>query len=273
MWPKFMTKTQLKVETEDQQSKVVQAYLDELLQEATEPEAEPEADPVASVVEKDVLPEVAVQTTTPVPAAQDSDLLSLEQNHRALTDISRALEKQHDAVDVASEAESDPLMLEAPSWMGQDVECLLFEIGQLKLAIPLSGLSSIQKPVKPLTRLFGQPEWYLGLFSHENAQIKVLDTLALVQAGGGRDYQKDPTKYVLIIQDFNWALAVDKLCSTHIFKADQVRWRSKLRQQSWLCGTVIDEMCALLDGQKLAYAVSQKPEAVALELAQLKSKN
>ena len=44
-----------------------------------------------------------------------------------------------------------------------------------------------------------------------------------------------------------WALACQEICDTVTLVHDSIKWRGEGSKRPWLAGTVISEMCALLD--------------------------
>src|SRR5690606_31871241 len=56
-----------------------------------------------------------------------------------------------------------PAAAAVPAWREAPFEALLFDVGGLTLAVPLISLGSIHSLDGPITPLFGQPDWFLGL--------------------------------------------------------------------------------------------------------------
>ncbi|HEV8077548.1 MAG TPA: chemotaxis protein CheW, partial [Marinobacter sp.] len=49
-----------------------------------------------------------------------------------------------------------------------------------------------------------------------------------------------------------WGLACDNVAQSFTLNPQQVRWRTSRSKRPWLAGTVIDQMCAMLDAQSMA---------------------
>jgi len=54
-------------------------------------------------------------------------------------------------------------------------------------------------------------------------------------------------KHIILIDDSHWGLACESVIEVINLQADSVKWRSSRTKRRWLLGTVIDQMCALLD--------------------------
>ncbi|MDF3936784.1 CheW domain-containing protein [Pseudomonas citronellolis] len=140
-----------------------------------------------------------------------------------------------------------------PLWAAEPFECLLFDVAGLTLAVPLVCLGSIY-PLsgKELTPLFGQPDWFLGILPSQSGNLKVLDTARWVMPERYRDDYREGLQYVISVQGYEWGLAVHQVSRSVRLNPSEVKWRSQRQQRPWLAGTVIEQMCALLDVSALA---------------------
>jgi len=142
-------------------------------------------------------------------------------------------------------------MLPYPQWAASGFECLLFYVGGLKLAVPLILLGGIHRIDQELTPLFGQPDWFLGLYPRKTMEgqqnIRVVHTSKWVMPEK-QTQEVDPLNhYVISLGDSEWGLLSHKLSDSIRLMPDQVKWRSDAGKRPWLAGTVIDHMCAILD--------------------------
>lgn len=140
-----------------------------------------------------------------------------------------------------------------PEWAEEPFECLLFDVAGLTMAVPLVSLGSIYTlEGQELTPLFGQPDWFLGLLPCQTGNLWVIDTARWVLAERYRAEYRDGLQYVISIQGCEWGLAVHQVSHSIRLEPQQVKWRGQRSQRPWLAGTVIEQMCALLDVQALA---------------------
>lgn len=141
-----------------------------------------------------------------------------------------------------------------PEWAQSEFQAIYFNVGRLKLATPLIGLSRTSKFDRVVTKIPGQPSWFLGLLEDQGKKIGLLDTgqlmLGKVQ-GLNRDLNVQPFKSMLVTQDGNWALACDDLLTIGRLTPEQVRWRTNRRRKPWLIGTIIEELVAVVDVNQL----------------------
>ncbi|WP_339668391.1 chemotaxis protein CheW [Dasania marina] len=139
-----------------------------------------------------------------------------------------------------------------PSWAQQRFECLLFSVGGLTLAVPLAELGSIIPITDELTPLFGQIDWFMGLLTVKQGNIRTVNTAKVVMPERYQEGMADNFNYVISINGVDWGLAVDDVASAITLSPEDVRWRSERSKRPWLAGTVVDHMCALLDVSQLA---------------------
>lgn len=63
---------------------------------------------------------------------------------------------------------------------------------------------------------------------------------------------RERVKHIVLIDNYRWGLACDKIGEVITLQPDEVRWRSDTSSRKWLAGTVIDHMCALLNSEAFA---------------------
>jgi purine-binding chemotaxis protein CheW len=227
----------------------IQSYLDALLQDAaaelavtgqTVASAPPE--PVARVV-----PVVTPTASAQVPAAEAS-LSALSADWESVpAERSAAIAAEPSAV-----VEQAGALPASQAWREQPFEALLFEVGGLKLAVPLVSLGTIHALETDITPLFGQPDWFLGILPSASGNLKVLDTARWVMPERYTPDLKDNLKFVISVQGHDWGMAVHGVSQSIRLMPEQVKWRSQQGKRPWLAGTVIEHMCALLDVSSLA---------------------
>jgi len=228
-----------------------------------------------------------------VQAARDQHAQQMQQKQRDAErrermDAARALVKQriaarsaeHIAADIAAEnaREADPPAVEItaeilldqriqkppewlengrPVWAQSAFECLLFSVSGLTLAVPLVELGSIYPIKDHLTPIAGQIDWFMGLLHvHGRNHIRTVNTAKIVMPEKFDAGFVEQVRYVISINGYDWGLAVDNVDKSIKLKPGDVRWRSERSKRSWLAGTVVDYMCALVDVQELAVMLS-----------------
>ena len=144
-----------------------------------------------------------------------------------------------------------------PSWRNEPFEALLFDVGGLTLAVPLVALGTIHALDAPITPLFGQPDWFLGLLPTAGSNLKVLDTARWVMPERYQPALRDTISFVISVQGHDWGMAVHGVSESIRLRPEQVKWRSGQGRRPWLAGTVIEHMCALLDVEALAAMIKR----------------
>ena len=139
-----------------------------------------------------------------------------------------------------------------PEWAQKRFECLLFSVGGLTLAVPLVELGSIYKITEELTPLFGQADWFMGLLPVKDSNLRVVNTAKVVMPERYSETMDEAFKYVVSINGVDWCLSVDEVSEAITLDPDAVRWRTGRSKRPWLAGTVVDQMCALLDISQLS---------------------
>ena len=260
----------------------LQSYLDALLQEATcEEVAPPPAAPAtveprtamaeapeagvsldefeAAVLEEQVRDARLDAGRAPLaeaPAAEPS-LIQAPMADAASARLAEVIELRRPG---SAELPSAPLALldgGRPVWAAEPFECLLFDVAGLTLAVPLVCLGSIYPLAgHELTPLFGQPDWFLGILPGQAGNLKVLDTARWVMPERYRDDYREGLQYVISVQGYEWGLAVHQVSRSVRLDLSEVKWRTQRQQRPWLAGTVIEQMCALLDVSALAELIA-----------------
>jgi len=141
-----------------------------------------------------------------------------------------------------------------PDWTQHEFQALFFKVGKVVLAAPLTELLRTIKVEKAPTRIPGQPSWFMGLLDTHEQRIGVLDTGQLIfgkTRGQQRNLDEQPFKSILISGDGRWGLACDEILSIGKIEPEKVRWRTVRQKRPWLVGTVIEELTAIVDVDKL----------------------
>ena len=222
-----------------EQQHALDAYLDSLLAEATEPAPEPdrhEAPPVALQVVEPASPEI-IESEAPVVEAP--------------------------AVAPPPVPEEAPQSEPRPEWAEGRFQCLIFRVLGLRLAVPLARLNGILPWDEALTRMPGHAPHFLGLTKAHGETVQVVDTARMVMPADrqppaiGKQGRAQPS-HVILVGQRRWGLVCDGLEDTLTLEPDEVHWRSRRGKRPWLAGTVIEQMCALLDVDALVQLLEQQ---------------
>lgn len=144
-----------------------------------------------------------------------------------------------------------------PSWGQETFQALLFKVAGLTLAVPLIELNGVQElAAGEITPMPGHVEWYLGLTEYRDSNVPVIDTAQLVLSEERlADLQLSPedrVRHVVFIDEGRWGLGCDEVDEVVTLQVDQVSWRSSRTSRRWLAGTVLEQMCALIDPPEFA---------------------
>ncbi len=142
---------------------------------------------------------------------------------------------------------------QTPGWAQTRFQCLLFSVRGLTLAVPLEALCGIAEWGDGVTKLPERPAWFLGVASYRGLQSGIIDTAGVVMPERlDADAERPAYAHIIFFDDGRWGLACERVDQVITLNKEQVRWRTSRTKRPWLAGTVIDQMCALLDIEALA---------------------
>ncbi|MBU2710426.1 chemotaxis protein CheW [Zooshikella harenae] len=214
---------------------VVKDYLDHLLQEVSWGEG---------LVDIETEPEVVSEAKID-PATDTVDVLS--QDEVQIEDEVQTVEPELAPKTVVQECET------------QALDCLLFSVGGLRLAVPLTELGTVLSVNDyPLTTLVGKPSWFLGVFHYQQQTYNVIDTAQCIMPERYKININQAIHYLLVIDNSTWVLAVDNVHESITLSPREIRWRKHKGNRPWLAGTVIAKMCALLNIKALALQLNSQ---------------
>jgi len=169
-------------------------------------------------------------------------------------------EPQHDVkLDAATEQEQESeLAVEMESRTpSNEFQILLFQVAGITLAVPLQQLEGILEWNDEVTSMPNSSPWFMGLLAERDQQIKVIDTGMLVVPSKFRaNHSREDMQKIILIGGGKWGLACDSVSEVITLQQDKVRWRGNNSKRPWLAGTVVDQMCALLDVEKFVELLS-----------------
>jgi len=139
-----------------------------------------------------------------------------------------------------------------PAWAEKPFECLIFTVAGLQLAVPLVLLGAIYRIEDDIMPMPGSPPWYMGIRPGRDKNLRVVDSAEWIMAGRAPANARANYRFVIHLNNSDWGLACDNVAQSFTLSPQQVRWRTSRSKRPWLAGTVIEQMCALLDVQSMA---------------------
>ena len=129
-------------------------------------------------------------------------------------------------------------------------QALLFRVAGLTLAVPLEELNGVIPWPEALIPMPGHAPHFLGLHSHLGNNVQVVDIAAVVlppELGSRAAPAAERCRHIVLVDGGRWGLACDEVDEVIELRRDEVKWRSPEGRRPWLAGTVVQQMCALLD--------------------------
>lgn len=200
-------------------------------------------------------------------AAVDSDAQIRLDDESAETETRRRAKDAGRATAGTVDAETqapESLASGIPEWAGREFQSLSFQVAGLTLAAPLEKLNGIVELHEDLAELPGYSPWVLGVLNNRGQNIQVIDIAQVVmperRIAQNQENLGKKAKYVVLINGGNFGLAADSLSQVLRLSPDDVRWRGANGKRPWLAGTVIEQMCAILDIDRLIKALKDDIE-------------
>lgn len=205
----------------------IASYLDDLLHTATEQASQQDTQAVAK-------PVVAI-ASQPLPAKPDPAIAA-------------------PLVQAVTAPQRSPIAgpQARPEWAEKPFECLIFTVAGLQLAVPLVLLGGVHRIEDDVRSMPGSPAWYMGIRPGRDKNLRVVDSAEWIMAGRAPANARANYRFVIHLNNSDWGLACDNVAQSFTLSPQQVRWRTSRSQRPWLAGTVIEQMCALLDVQSMA---------------------
>lgn len=128
-------------------------------------------------------------------------------------------------------------------------QSLIFTVGKLNIAVPINDVACIMKWPAKITSTPGQPLWNIGVYSERHERFCIVDTARFVIPENRSDLMPEQNSYqhIIVIGDKRWGLACNHVSKVISLDPEQVKWSGKRNFRPWLAGTVIEQMCALLN--------------------------
>ncbi len=230
------------------QKQALSLFLESLLTETESSEMQVESSVVVPVEtpEPETAPEPELESVPePVPVVTAEPVIS--------EPVVETPTESNEEVALEDEVSGDFGM---PDWSAEPFQALMFSAGGLTLAVPLVELNGVVEWPENITEMPGHADFYLGLVQNLDRQVAVVDTARLVLPDEHLErLEPDATERVtriVLIDEGRWGLACDSVAEVVTLTPDDVRWRTRRNTRPWLAGTVIEHMCALIDGSEFA---------------------
>ncbi len=243
------------------EKEAVENFLDALLRE---PE---EATPAAAVEVKTVdVPPVLNMPKLEIPVAEPEPEAPLEVEVKTKTEAPVQTPESEIITKTEQETSEETKPVSArPDWAEAPFQILLFEVAGLKLAVPLIELSAVIEWTDNVTEMPGHADFYMGILQHLEHKVAVIDTARMVMPANklqelAGDDPRERVRHIVLIDDYRWGLACDKIGEVITLQPEEVRWRSDKTRRGWLAGTVINHMCALLNSDGFAKMLEKGKE-------------
>lgn len=252
------------------------SYLDDLLHTATSTgidEDREAPDPATTTSEPDVqsladealAPDLPVDEPAPVEEPPAPVVAEPEQKVQPVTPAME--EATVESPEIPAREPPAPAEPEGnPAWADRPFECLIFRVAGLQLAVPLVLLGAIHRIDDRIKPIPGRPSWYMGMLLDRNQKLKVVDSAEWIMSGRVPDGARDGYRFVIRLDDSDWALACDEVAESFTLNPDQVRWRTSRSKRPWLAGTVVKHMCALIDVGAMAGLLARAEREQHLDL-------
>ena len=239
---------------------VMEAYLDSLLKEPEAPEDVTAR--TAKLLEQasQQMAETALASTVNESEPQSNEQEAIAEKVTSLIETQKAetiedeQEQSHAETLVENEQEAalnraEKTKVPLKDTLGFRFQALFFEVAGLTLAMPLTSLGGIHQ----IGRLFGKPDWFMGVMLHRESKLSVVDSAKWVMP---EKYDENLAqslnyRYLIMLGESAWGLASEKLVNTVNLTTDDVKWRESTGKRPWLAGMVKEKMCALIDVEEL----------------------
>ncbi len=134
-----------------------------------------------------------------------------------------------------------------------DIECRVFNVAGLKIAVPASNIRKIlkQQQIQLNVKRKSQASMCVGKTEHNNEIINVIDIGSLAMNGvnniDNSDNNKQPLTDIVLLKDTSTGFVCSATLDNQTISNKHVRWRDTDSKRIWLAGTVAQMGLSLLD--------------------------
>tara|TARA_R110001583_G_scaffold26571_3_gene95744 strand:+ start:14964 stop:15653 length:690 start_codon:yes stop_codon:yes gene_type:complete len=130
-----------------------------------------------------------------------------------------------------------------------EFQVLFFELSGLTFAVPLTDLGGIHHLNDSINSLFGKPDWFSGVMTHNDSLFNIVDTAKWINTGESAETLN--YSHYILLGATKWGLSCEKLLGTETLSRSQVKWREVQGKRPWLAGMVKEKMCAMIHAEEL----------------------
>lgn len=145
-----------------------------------------------------------------------------------------------------------------PTWATAPFQSLLFSANGVKMVVPLIKLHSIVNLTAPINYVPSNVAWFMGILPWRGTHIKVINICKLMamECAEFKELEDRVPAHIVLINDGSWGFVCDDMSKVFTLCPEQIQWRTDRTRRSWLAGTVIEHMCALLDMDEFTLHIS-----------------
>ena len=123
----------------------------------------------------------------------------------------------------------------------------VLQVGGVSLAVPLERVNRVVTESGQLKALSGAEPLLLGVLSYPGGEARVVDTAGLILPQHNSPRRAADAAQFVVLDEGRLALACSRIGEVIELQDRDVRWRTAAGKRPWLAGTVLRQMCALLD--------------------------
>lgn len=156
-----------------------------------------------------------------------------------------------ETLDEVSDATTDVEIDHNEAYNSAQIECTVFNIVGLNIAVPVSNIREIllQQQILKNTEKNSQATVCAGSINHNNETINVIDIEHLIMngAGGSSSQDESPLSDIVLLKNTSTGFIANKILDKQTVSKQDVHWRDANSERIWLAGTVAQLGLSLLD--------------------------
>lgn len=146
----------------------------------------------------------------------------------------------------AGDVETTPPAQE-PARLTGVLRARVLHVGGVSLAVPLERVNRVVTESGQLKALSGAVPLLLGVLSYPGGEARVVDTAGLILPQDNSPRRAANAAQFVVLDEGRLALACSRIGEVIELQDSDVKWRTAAGKRPWLAGTVLKQMCALLD--------------------------
>jgi len=123
----------------------------------------------------------------------------------------------------------------------------VLQVAGVSLAVPLERVNRVITGNGQLKALSATVPLLLGVLSYPGGEAWVVDTAGLILPRDNRPRRAADASQFVVLDEGRLALACTGIGEIMELQDSDVNWRTAAGKRPWLAGTVLRQMCALLD--------------------------